>query len=177
MKSSVSLSRAARTAVIGLVLAIASIAGLSLAAGANAADDYPPTSSCSVGTIGTTASVGSSVGIAGSGFAAGSTVALTENPGGKSLGTVTASSKGSFETTVSLSTGNVTIVASSGSMTCASTKLGTDAITEQRADSGTGPTETASTGFQSLTATVIAGVLLLGGLALVLAGRRRTGRN
>jgi hypothetical protein len=175
MKSSVSLSRAARTAVIGLVLAIASIAGLSLAAGANAADEYPPTSQCTVGTIGTTASVGSSVGIAGSGFSAGSKITLTQKPGGKSLGTVTASGTGSFETTVSLSAGNVTIVASSGSTTCASTTLGTDATTDHR--SGTGPTETASTGFQSLTATVIAGVLLLGGLALVMAGRRRTGRS
>jgi hypothetical protein len=173
-----------RTARRGFVLLIAALLAalglLALTASHNraAASPYPPTTSCAISTLNQTVVAGDTINLNGSGFPADTTVALTLHSVTTSLGTVRTDANGGFTTTVTIPASlvgtNHTIEASTASVTCAFDPFGTkgvDAASSHHATRGTDAL--ATTGFQTLTASVIAVALLAGGGLLLLLGRRR----
>lgn len=173
-----------RRVVVAAVLACLGLAVAAFVAPAAAsADPYPPTGGCSLSSN-QQISGGGSITIIGSGFPDNGTVHLGVHSGNVSLGTVRAGADGSFTDTVTIPT-SVTgthhqVVASSGGVTCsfspfagANANVG-GASVHQGVDSiHAGTSGTASTGFHTLTASLLAVVLLGGGLLFVLLGRRR----
>lgn len=182
-----------RGVLVALTLFVAALASLMLSTSANATPTttaepsstsapYPPSEGCTVSVSNGTVQPGQSVNLVGSGFPADQDVALSVSSKSASLGSVRTDSEGNFATTVdipfNIGTGDHTINAASASTTC-SFGFGTEpaednrppADTPVRHASDSGPT--ANTGFQTLTASIIAGILLIGGGVLLLLGRRR----
>jgi hypothetical protein len=154
---------------------------MSLRSAANA-DPYPPATSCAVSSSNHSVQGGDSLTVTGSGFPASSTVQLSvhsSTPIG--LGSVHTDSHGSFTDKVKIpssitGTGH-RIVASAASTSCSFDPFatsGVDAVSTSRGSNSTASGGTASTGFAAVTATVIALVLLGGGLLFVVIGRRRS---
>lgn len=177
------LRRATSVALALLLTVFGLIAVMSLRSSASA-DPYPPSSGCSVSSPSAVVA-GANFTLVGSGFPANSTVQLTMHSDNVSLGSVRTDGNGSFADSVqlpaSLSGTGHEIVASSGSTTCSLSANATAGVEGARA-AAPGATDpptasqnngTANTGFAAITATVIALVLLGGGLVFVAVGRRR----
>lgn len=166
---------ALRRAFVIISATVLAVIGVSLLASWHSsagADPYPPSSGCVVTMSG---SSGSGSTASGSGFASGSTVGLSI--GGTSVGRVQAGRDGSFSQPVAVPAGSADpLVATSAGTSCSVGLLAGDPASTQR---GTGTVSaqsvraTAYTGFQAITATVIALALVGGGLLLVTLGRRR----
>jgi 5'-nucleotidase len=174
---SMSILRARRTALLfaALITALALVTLTSWHSRA-AADPYPPSSSCTISSSDTTVSGGDSLTILGSGFPANTTVNLSVHSSTPvSLGSVQTDGTGAFRDQVTIptsitGTGHL-IVADAGSTTCQFDPFGgagVAGVSTHRSSGGL-----ASTGFHTLTASLIAGVLLVGGGMLLLLGRRR----
>jgi hypothetical protein len=178
----ISLFYARRSLALLASALLATLALLALTSSHNraAADPYPPTSSCAISTLNRSVQPGDTINLQGSGFPANNSVSLKVDPGTTALGSVHTDANGSFAKTVtipsSLTGSNHTIVASSGSVTCAFDPFGTRGVdaasTTSRAPTS-GVEGLATTGFATLTASVIAVALLAGGALLLLLGRRR----
>lgn len=168
--------------ILSLTLFVAALAVLAIPGRASAAP-YPPSQGCVVSISDGTVGPGGSVNLVGSGFPANESVGLSIYSTTTSIGSVRTDADGNFATTVdipsSIGPGEHAIEASSASTTC-SFGFGTDPVTVNRppGDNGTNngaasTGATASTGFEAITASIIAGILLVGGGVLLLLGRRR----
>lgn len=157
-----------RRAAMSMVAVLALVATALLVAGpAQANPAYPPRQQCALSS---STGSGNTLTITGSGYPANTTVQV--NVGSTSLGSVRTDSSGAFRLTVTVPSGSTgRVSATGGNRTCSFPLSGNNG------GSGTQGTQTtphaAYTGFAAITATVIALVLLGGGLVLVLAGRRR----
>jgi len=168
-------TRYARTSLAGLLLvAVAGLLALvGLAGPASAASNYPPATSCHVSGT----SNGSSTTVTGTGFGANSPVSLSL---GSASGVVTTDGSGSFSTTMGAGSGH--LVGTGGGCTSG---MDVAALATSRGETGsTGAVLPASvhtsgsgslpnTGAHVLGAAAIAGVLLVGGVLLLVQGRRR----
>jgi hypothetical protein len=145
--------------------------GLSLGATASADPAYPPSTGCTVSTSDRSVAAGDTVTVSGSGFPASTSVGLTMQSG-QSLGSVNTDSHGGFSTQVTIPANAAPhdrIVAMSSSTTCSfDPNTATPPAPPQTPGS-----QTATTGFAAITATVIAVALLAGGVLFVALGRRR----
>jgi len=175
---SMSILRVRRTALLlaALLTALALVTVTSWHSRA-AADPYPPSSSCTISSSDVAVSGGDSLTILGSGFPASTTVNLSvHSPAPVSLGSVQTDATGAFRDHVTIPT-SITgsdhlIVADAGSTTCQFDPFGGAGVAGVSTHRSTGG-GLASTGFHTLTASLIAGVLLVGGGMLLLLGRRR----
>lgn len=160
-------------AVAAILLSSLALAVFGPAGGASAAP-YPPTNTCTVSTSDTTVQAGQTINITGSGFTALSTVDLTVDS--TSLGSVRTDVHGSFIDTVTIpstvSPGAHSVVADSGSLTCSFSLKSPHGVSPVSVHRSHEP-PLASTGFATLTASVVAVVLLVGGGLLIVLGRRR----
>lgn len=154
------------TLIGGLLIAVAGLLALiGFTHPASAASNYPPAPSCSV--AGT--STGSGTSVTGTGFQANSPVSVSL---GGSHTTVTSNSSGSFVT--SLGTASGQLVATGVGCTAHASVA---ALSDQT--SNTGPASSQSggalpnTGADVLGVAALAGVLLIGGVFLLVQGRRR----
>jgi hypothetical protein len=161
-------------AAAAILLSSLALAALGPARGAAAAAPYPPTNTCTVSTSDTTVQAGQTINITGSGFTALSTVDLTVDS--TSLGSVRTDVHGSFIDTVTIPStvrpGAHSVVADSGSLTCSFSLTAPHGVSPISVHRSHEP-PLASTGFATLTASVVAVVLLVGGGLLVVLGRRR----
>lgn len=188
--SRLSVRRATALLAATLLSALAIVALTSMRTRANA-DPYPPSQGCSVSSD-ITVSGGDTLVINGSGFKANTLVALTVDHS-TPLNSVTSNGSGTFSDTVtipsSITGSNHNIWASADGMSCAFNPFGGSGVAGITAERGVGGVSTtrgiagvsterglASTGFATLTASVIAVVLLGGGVLLVVLGRRRAQR-
>lgn len=172
-----------RSKAAATIIGVLALFGLSfaLSAGASAepsSSPYPPSNACAVSVSDQSVQAGQTVNVQGSGFPANTSVSLSVHSATTSLGSVTTGSDGSFATTVTMPAslvGSHELVASSASTTC-SFSFGTDPADQHRPPAANNPPHngtTASTGFEAISASVIALTLLAGGAALLLIGRRR----
>lgn len=171
-----SILRVRRTALLfaALLAALALVTATSWHNRAAAAP-YPPSSACTISSSDTTVTGGDSLTVLGSGFPANATVHLSVHSDAISLGSVKTDASGSFTDHVTIPT-SITgtdhlIVADAGSTTCQFDPFGGAGVAGVATHRNSGGL--ASTGFHTLTASLIAGVLLVGGGLLLLLGRRR----
>lgn len=169
-----------RATVRGLVLVLA-LAAMALwgpvghaAAASGAASPYPPVPACTVSINNGTITPGEQTTIVGSGFPANRVVTLSI--GSHELAEVRTDRSGSFQyvfVPTSADSGK-TITADSASQTC-SFAMGIEPIQTHRATPPTpNPAPLASTGFATMSAAIIAFLLVSGGALLMVAGRRRS---
>lgn len=171
-----------RGTALAVAAAVATLFALAFGvfAGSASASPYPPTTGCTVSTTTADAGPGDSVTFVGSGFAANQTVALSVPSLSAALGTVTTTSKGSFSGSftwpASVNGASAQVQASAPSATCSFTL-----VNHHTGTSGSGGHRTTAggsglshTGFQALTATVIAvGLIGAGAMFLGLSRRKR----
>lgn len=120
---------------------------------------------------------GQTVAVSGGGFAAGSTVTLSLNPGGTALGSDTVDADCTFSTTVTIPTsvlGTSFTIQASGTDPSGNARVLSAAVTVGAADAAAGglPT-TGSNSTQPLTVAGI-GLVLIGAAAVVVVRRRRS---
>jgi ABC-type transport system substrate-binding protein len=173
---SMSILRVRRTALL-LAALLAALALVTVSSWHNraAAAPYPPSSACTISSSDVAVTGGDSLTVLGSGFPANATVHLSVHSDAISLGSVKTDASGGFTDRVTIPT-SITgtdhlIVADAGSTTCQFDPFGGAGVAGVATHRSSGGL--ASTGFHTLTASLIAGVLLVGGGMLLLLGRRR----
>jgi 5'-nucleotidase len=181
MNMSVSRRRGAR--ILAFVAAAAFVV-FGLWQSSASADPYPPSQSCSLSSSDVDVHGGETLTVTGSGFPASTSVHLTIHSSPLvDLGSVTSDGNGSFVDSVtipaSINGSGHRIVADAANTSCSFDPFGSAGVagvsTHRTVRNGSGAL--ASTGFATLSASVIAVALLGGGLTLVLLGRRRRSGN
>ncbi len=158
-------------------------AGLLFASSASAVDTsptvaYPPPPSCSLTVGSVDLAPNQSVNVSGDDFTPNTPVTLTLDSSATVLGTFTSDSAGKLTAAVTmpstLTAGSHQIIASANNLSCqigASDTAVTTSTTPP--SSNTDFSGLAFTGFAAITVAVLGGLLLIGGLAFQLIGRRR----
>lgn len=180
MNISMSFARRSLALLASALLAALALLALTTTHNRAAADPYPPSASCAISSGDNAVQPGDTLTVDGSGFPDSSTVALTVHSNPVSLGSVRTDTHGSFSKVVTIPSSLVgtkhSIEAASGSTTCSFDPFATSGV-DAAATTSRAPTSgvagLATTGFETLTASVIAVALLAGGALLLLLGRRR----
>lgn len=160
------LAAATRGIAAALLLAVAGLLALvGLAGPASATSSYPPAPSCSVAG----SSTGSGSSITGTGFQPGSSVTVSL---GGSHTTVVTNSAGSFATSLGSASGQLTATGIGCTATASVSALSSDTSNTVPASKQSGGA-LPNTGANVLGVAAVAGLMLVGGVLLLLQGRRR----
>ena len=167
--------------VLGLLLVALFVAVPSASAADSSTTNYPPSpSNCAQLNIGSTSvHPGDSVLISGSDFHAGDSLTVTLQPLGATVGHVTVGGAGTFSThfTMPLNASGSQLVVLVGSSVTVCPVDPIQVLGAGVSGSSTGPGGTALTGTRIALFVTAAVVLLAGGTALAMAGRRRRSRH
>lgn len=184
MHMSMSYARRSLALLTAALLATLALLALSSVNEHASASPYPPTTPCTVSTSDKTVNPGDTIQVNGSGFPANTLIQLSLHSTPVPLNSVHSDANGAFTDTITIPSSvtgtNHVITASSPSTTCMfdpfspNSQKGVDAVATTHQAATKGVDGLASTGFATLTASVIAVALLAGGGLLILLGRRRS---